>query len=1002
MKSIFEACEPRPEILSGEIREELFAARLRDVIERTADPVYRDPDVFFANTYPTEGLSTLLDEALGRVTGAKPANAAIIRLETSFGGGKTHNLIALYHAAAGHSPGSGFVSKELVPKPGAIRTIGIVGSDLNPSDGVPHGKHRVFTLWGEIACQFDPENGYDLVTESERNKSAPGAVFLDELVGDQPTLILLDEVARYLKAAMAVPTATGKSDLAEQTTAFLMSLCEFAASKEQVVLVLTLASSGDAFVDVTEDLRQKLAEAKKVVARQERVITPFEESEIAPIVTHRLFESADRDAGEAVSEEYLAYFKRCVDRGADLPDRSRRAQYAQDITADYPFHPELITTLNRKTSTIPNFQKTRGALRLLAMVVRSLWEKRPPETYLIHPYHLDLGVEDIAGDLTSRLDRPAFKQVIEADIASPRHGFVAHAQEIDKSWDGEFARRSATAIFLHSLTHGVAGGVDPADLNLAVLRPDEDPMMVRKAAERLADECWFLDWDGRRYRFTTEVQLPKIIADEKAMVGKVKAKAHLESRIRQIWKKGYLEPVFFCSEPGELDDDAGKPKLAIIHFDAATSQAAAGPPPDLVMNLADHAGAAGGFRRYRNNVLFLVPDEDQVQNMVDAGCRHLAIGRILADPQRMGEFSKENQKKLKGMAEASELDVRVAVTKAYRYLYYPSAEAPRKHSSLAREILPPQDQGDTKLNQTDVVLRVLHLLQKVLAGDDKSLSPQYLKAKAWDKDQTHITTEDLRRAFARKMGLKILLDVNQLKRTIALGIQHDVWVYYDSSAQMGYDKDSRPPLIQIGEDALLFTPEEAERRGFPIQGREGPVIELKCPVCGKPQDECICGPPPPEKDKIVAGSGAPGQAFQAVVDGCHDAKMESLSGLEMTVKGQGEQGAREIAALGLAVPQLGKGDFWIEQTMTAEFQEGESLQITFKGTWDRYKRMKQVTDAFAGEASSLDMRATLRARFTQGLKLQSDQFETIREVFGTLGFGEITVRAEPLPQEDGE
>ncbi len=87
MKPIFDSCEPRPEVLKGELREEIFAARLRDVIEGTADPVYQDPAIFFENTYPTEGLRLLLNEALGRLTGLKPANNAVIRLETAFGGG---------------------------------------------------------------------------------------------------------------------------------------------------------------------------------------------------------------------------------------------------------------------------------------------------------------------------------------------------------------------------------------------------------------------------------------------------------------------------------------------------------------------------------------------------------------------------------------------------------------------------------------------------------------------------------------------------------------------------------------------------------------------------------------------------------------------------------------------------------------------------------------------------------------------------------------------------
>ncbi|MER3412007.1 MAG: ATPase, partial [Thermoleophilia bacterium] len=84
-------------VLAGELRDEMFAAKLADVVRGVADPIYQDPVAFFANTHPARGLKSLLSEALGRATGKRPSSPPIIRLETAFGGGKTHSLIALYH-----------------------------------------------------------------------------------------------------------------------------------------------------------------------------------------------------------------------------------------------------------------------------------------------------------------------------------------------------------------------------------------------------------------------------------------------------------------------------------------------------------------------------------------------------------------------------------------------------------------------------------------------------------------------------------------------------------------------------------------------------------------------------------------------------------------------------------------------------------------------------------------------------------------------------------------
>jgi hypothetical protein len=1008
MKTIFDCCEPRPEVLRGDLREEIFAARLKDVIEDKADPVYQDPATFFDNTYPTAGLRLLLDEALGRLTGLRPASNAIIRLETAFGGGKTHNLIGLYHAANGHVPGPSFVDAALVPAPGAVRVVGVVGSDLQPRDGLDHGNVTTYTLWGELAYQLGGAAGYAHAAGSDQDRSAPGTGLLEKLAGGEPTLILLDEIARHLRAAKAVPTATGKSDLAEQTVAFLMSLFEFAASQARAVVVLTLADSRDAFGQETEALRQELAEAMRISARQERVITPTGETEISAIVTHRLFQSVDREAARQAASTYTAFYRHLVDQGANLPQRATRAEYAEEMVEDYPFHPELLNTLNRKTSTIPNFQKTRGALRLLAMVIRRLWETRPSDTYLVHPFHLDLGVEDIAGDLTSRLDRPAFKQVIEADIVSPKAGSPAHAQMFDQplveTGKPPYTRRVATAVFLHSLTQGVASGVDPADVLLAVLVPGDDPLLPHKAAERLYDKGWFFEWDGHRYRFKTEPSLNKIVTDEMGMIGRTKAKQELDDRIRQVWKSGIFKVVPFPQEASEVDDDAGVPKLVLLHYDAAAVTAADPAPPELACKIADYAGTLEGYRRFRNNVLFLVADGERVNEMVQKAQWYLAIARITGDAERMGEFTDEQRKKLKKMGEAAELEVRVAITCTYRHLYFPSADAPQRHSNLAHEMLPAQDQGEVQQDQSAVVLRMLRQQQKALTGDDATLAAAYVKSRAWDKNQVNVTTEDLRQAFARRLGLPVLLDLNQLKKTVLNGVRGQAWVYYDAAAGLGYDAGSPPPAVQVSDEAYLYLPEEAARLELPIKGKVKPPLpgggkgveaEPTCPMCGQPRSQCTCGIEieiTPRRESL-RGEGVPQQAFQQLLDRCHDQRVTRLAALRVTVRGDGAAGARNLRTLGLVIPQLGKGEFLVEQTYNAEFGDGQYLSSRVLLRWDLYRQLKQVTDTLAQGAAKFVTTTTLTARFSDGLDVQGDQFRTIHEVMTTVGLDKIELEA---------
>lgn len=1022
MQSIFDLCTPRDEVLKGELREDIFAARLKDVIDGTADPVYGDAKTFFENTYPTAGLKSLLNDALSRLVGSAAGKNAVLRLETAFGGGKTHNLIALYHTARGAAPAqlvNTLLSSNLhLPAPGEVKIAGIVGSDLDPALGIDHAGDgvRTFTLWGELAFQLGGRAGYELAKSSDLQKVSPGTGLFEALIGNKPALIMLDEIARHLRAGKAMVTDTKQSTLADQTVAFLMSLLEFASSKERCVVVLTLASERDAFGSETSQLRQSLTEALQISARQERVLTPTVENEIPAIVTHRLFKQIDRIGAQPVFDAYFQYYQQLYEKNADLPQRCTRAEYKKEFADAYPFHPELLTTLNHKTATIPNFNQTRGALRLLAWTVRELWNNRPANTWLIHLHNIDLSNPQIAEDLTSRLDRPKFKQVIEADVTSVLTGTRAHAQEVDEpllaSGKPPYARRLASTIFIHSLTLGTASGVDPADLFLAVLSPDgngsgDDPGVVQRSLENLYKKGWFLEYDGHRYRFKTEPSLNKIIEDEILNVGISKGKHEIEQRIAKIWKTGYFQPVSFPTEAADVDDDAGSPKLVIMHFDAAKIGAGVTTPPDLVRKIYEYSGISESFRKFQNNVLFLVADTDQVDNMVLVARRYLAIGRIVGDADRMSEFNKEQRDELKKAQESAELDVRVAITKAYRYLFYPTPDAPKANAFLRRETLPAQDQGDVEKDQANVVLRVLRSLKKVLTADEDMLSAIYVKAKAWDQNQVEMTTEDLRKAFARKISLRILMDNNQLRKTILNGVTTGTWVYYDDEEQFGYDKDSPPAAWKISDQARLYTPDEATRLDIHIKGKwkgggggGGSVggKEETCPVCGNPIDQCICGVDSGDEKKPakLLGVGAVSQAFQQIIDQAQEHKISHVSRLVIRIDGVSKATASDMRSLGLAIPQFGKGKFIIQQTVIFGFEknsEDESFSLEFRGGWDRYKRIKSLTDAFGQEANELKISLRLSVEYEGGLEVNGTDFLTIRDILVAMEVGKVHLEA---------
>lgn len=522
--SLYDSVEPRHDVLVGTLADSVFAASLDEVVAGTAPAAYADAASFFASTYPSSGLRSLLGEVFGRLSGVQPDAAPVIRLETNLGGGKTHNLIAAYHVARGGLSATSapeYLDPALLPAE-AVRVGVFVGTAVGATsfpttDGItPH------CLWGHLALGLGGARAYGFVAADDEARTAPGSGALGRALGDGPALVLIDELAAYLARAGGVKV--GATTLATQTIAFLMSLIEAIAVKPRAVLVLTSTQLSDAFGDQTASVLAAMADAESLIARKEHVLRPSDEADLPRILARRLFATVDAAAAERTATDYQGVAERASAAGVELGD-SCHSGWGPVLAGAYPFHPDLITVLDKRLSTIPNFQRTRGALRLLARTVRDMWSTRSP-TELIHLHHLDLANRDSAEDLSSRLDKAGFEPVIRADVASSPGGEASHAEEVDRQMaaGAPYARRLATTAYLWSLTRDVPG-VPAGTLIGSVLSPGDDPNVVSKALDELEARAWYLSVDVRGYRFSTEASLPKLIQEAEAQV--------LPSRVRE-------------------------------------------------------------------------------------------------------------------------------------------------------------------------------------------------------------------------------------------------------------------------------------------------------------------------------------------------------------------------------------------------------------------------------------------------------------------------------------
>jgi len=356
-----------------------------------------------------------------------------------------------------------------------------------------------------------------------------------------------------------------------------------------------------------------------------------------------------------------------------------------------------------------------------------------------------------------------------------------------------------------------SSGAGRSEVVLGTLAVGDSPDLVSEALGALDQTAWFLDYNGMRWKFSTEPNANNIISEASQNVPKSKVNDELRARIAEAFPSdGPVQAVHFPTGPGAVPDMPPKLRLVVLHHDdLAVRSNTATKPPSKIIDLYDHSGANDGRRKNRNAVIFLVADEDAIETMREKVRFDLAAKAVVNDADRMRDFAPEVQKKIKSIADVAKLNARVALTRCYRHLYTPAAD--KANDYLRHEELAPKAQGDVEKAQTKVLVEQLKEIGKVRT---QAMSSDYLKSKAWPKKAAEVTTEAVAASFWEDHGAQIVLDVTMLRDTIRDGVKNGEWVYWDSTAQRAWTDKDPAASVQIGGEFVLYTPERASELGL--------------------------------------------------------------------------------------------------------------------------------------------------------------------------------------------
>jgi hypothetical protein len=824
--NIFSACTPKDDVLRGAMADAEFAADLAQVLRGTAPVQYADPKLFFSNTYPTRGLKDLLSNVCARLSKGQGV-ASIFRLDTSYGGGKTHGLIALVHAVrSGQSIPRirEFVDPALLPN-GNVRIAAYDGENADPSNGrkMECGV-LAYTPWGELAAQLAGTDGYERVRKSDETRIAPGSETLQELFGGEPTLILLDELSVYLRKVQNMPAAR------EQLTAFLTALFKAVESTPNAVLVYTLAvgrdgKAQDAYAQENQFLAERMAEAESVSARKATLLNPTEDDETILVLRRRLFETVDEGLAKQAVDAYLALWRSQHDL---IPSEALKPEIVESFYRSYPFHPEVLDTLTGKTSTLANFQRVRGMLRLLGRTVSHLWEKgnQPADATAIHVHHIDPGFAPIHQEFVTRLNLQIYNPAIRNDIVG-EGARNALAQEIDASFYRgmpPYATYVARTIFIHSLGFpSQIQGIAPDQLRFSIMAPSLDVGFIEDARKRFQERSAYLDdKPGAPLKFLTDANLTQIVDRQIQLVDPGEVRSELSSRIRGLYLAGEFQLVPFPSAPVEVPDEIGnnKPLLALMSYDSVSVGNTVDAVPDLIARIHKNVGSDGaGFRKLRNNLIFVVAEEAKINEMRREMARFLALQELIK-PQRMNELAQHQQNTLLEWSRKSGGRVNTAIQLCYRHIFYPSRQPLSPDTELAHSAVEIH-QNDTLDSGQRPPTQVLRESNKLRLPEDAPDSPSFVRDRT-PLRKGQISTFDLRSEFRRDPALPILISDVPFTRGIQNGVERGEYIYRYRELLFG---PGHPfTHITISDDAFVFTMTYAREHG--IWPRPQPVPAL--------------------------------------------------------------------------------------------------------------------------------------------------------------------------------
>ncbi len=764
-----EIAVPHEDVLKGTFQQAEFAADLSRVHEGTATPEYQNPALFFQRTFITEGMRLLLDSVVKRLSGK--GGDPVIQLQTAFGGGKTHTMLAVYHLATGDVPAS-----DLPGVPAILDAAGVTelprarvavldGIKSSPNQPVMRDGQAIRTLWGDLAWQLGKAEGYALVADADSSGTSPGKAVLETLLSRYaPCVILIDELVAYVRQFEEGKALTGGSF--DSNLSFVQALTEALKAVPTAVLLASLPES-DKEAGSQRGVKA-LAALAHYFGRIQALWKPVGTEEAFEIVRRRLFSSIDdKLAAESVCRAFADFY---TANGEDFPRETQESRYFDRLMHAYPIHPEVFDRLYEDWSSLDNFQRTRGVLKLMAKVIHRLWKDNDKDP-LIMPGSFPLQDADTRNEVIYYLPQ-GWDPVVERDVDGERAETTEIENRDTRLGAVQACRRSARTIFLGSAPTTASQMVRGLELERVILgaaQPGQQVGIYKDALRRLGDRLHYLNSGNNRFWFDTRPNLRREMEERKRRFqDKEDVFPAIRERVQKSFATGVFGGIHVFTASGDIPDD-WQLRLVVLPPDAAFSRSGQSLAIDRATEILKNRGDQPRFKQ--NRLIFIAADYDSVSRLKDQVRSTLAWQSIVGDIKEMklnlDQFqSRQASKSLEDSNEA----LRRMIRETYKWIVAPMQEArPGKGLSDIQWEHFPINPGAQNLSQE--IERVLKENELLITEWAPIHLATVLKTWFWKEDIKETPALNVWQQTCQQLYLPRLRDDAAFQHTLAAGAE---------------------------------------------------------------------------------------------------------------------------------------------------------------------------------------------------------------------------------------